>query len=119
METVLIITIIYAILATVGAGFFAWMYFHENAKRIVSDAQNVCYKTERDELDKHVSQQREILTQRTDKFLLDIEKLTDKLLKTRGISPIHEIREPKEPVSQRFESTLHRKAREKHDLYKG
>lgn len=111
MDIVTIILGIYAIITTIGAGIFAWLLLREKNAAMDTEKRN---RTEREAL---VRQNEILLTTRTDKFLLDIEKLTDKLLKTRGLSPIHETREPKEPTSNRFESTLTRKAREKHDLY--
>ena len=111
MDILTIIISIYAIIATVGAGIAVRLLLREKDLKLNIEQRN---RIEREAL---IRANDRILTDRTDKFLLDIEKLTDKLLKTRGIAPIHEEREKKETRTNRFESTLNRRAREKGDIY--
>jgi membrane carboxypeptidase/penicillin-binding protein PbpC len=69
-------------------------------------ANEQIYRTERENLINQHIKDREALAR---KFETDKDKLTDRLLKRNGVSPIHEEREPRPPHI--IESTLTRNAR--------
>lgn len=97
---IVIIALIVSVLANIA---LLWLLFAEKDKRMTERETN---RTERERLIEDDVRKRELLAAAFDR---DREKLVDKILKSRGISPINE--EKPEPKPFVIESVLTRKAK--------